>query len=362
MRFIKTTLASFIILLTMSSASFAIEAKESFEQFIPNPKVTTKLDYEVWEKILEDIVVFTGPSTRQIAYRPAPTVGTRFIWQHSSPFRLEGNKIPFSAMPDDYLDYIKAYRQDLEALTKIVDISSLPRNEQLAFWFNLHNVTIIEIISENYPIRQPKRIRLGEDKILLHEAKIISVNDTLLSLRDIREKIVYPNWNSPLVIYGFFLGDIGSPSIQNFAFTSKNVYHILTLSATEFINSLRGFDKGRVSKLYQDVAQFYFPNFDSDIRQHLAKYMREDVREELDKADTLIIGRYEHFIADLAGGFGKRGPYSHTISNGQVVNNSQTRAISEYLRELEHKRVILKKKGLSLRGTVIIEDIETEDK
>jgi len=340
-------------------------SQNGYTQFTPNPQKSTRINYDTWDSLLEEMVLYSGPSDRRRMSTPQAITGSLIVRGHKSAYRLEGNRIPYSQIAKDFAQYITEYRRDLEEIGTRVDISSLAKNEQLAFWLNLHNVAIIEQISKAYPLKRPNAEKISSPPTLLNDAKILKINNTPLSLRDIREKIVYPNWKNPKVIYGFYLGDIGSPSIQNTAFTADNLSDVLDRSAIEFTNSLRGFQvrgkKQYVSKIYQEVAPFYFPNFDEDIYNHVRKYMRDDVKSQLNNA-PFDIDRYDSIITDLTGGQGVYKSISPMSSvSGPIAKNGGRSNLDQYIQELVIKRKRLEREGLITRGTVIIEDIETND-
>lgn len=347
----------------VSTNTIALDSKTvDFTQFTPRPQKKTKIDYDVWDSLLEEMVLYTGPSTRLHISRPAPVTGSRFSRGHTSRYRLEGNRIPYSKMKPAFKQAISDYRLDLERIGTQVDIAKLSRNEQLAYWLNLHNVVLIEQLSKAYPVRNPLSLKVGDPPVPLHDAKIININDTKLSLRDIRERIVYPNWSNPKVIYGFHLGDIGSPSIQTSAFLARNVSDLLSWSAGEFTNSLRGFytrnDRQYISQLYTDVARFYFPDFDNDVSRHLKEFMRDDVKSQILSGVPFKTSRYETIIADLTAGQGS----SQSISPLETTSrDSLSRvggdSIRAYMNELIAKRQTLERLGLITYGTVTVEDV-----
>lgn len=351
------------VMLTTPGAN-AQNSQNSFAQFIPNPQKSTRIDYETWDSLLEEMVFYSGPSARKRMSRPTPITGSRFSRGHTSAYRLEGNRIPYSQIKDEFEGYISDYKKDLERIGTETDIAKLSKNEQLAFWLNLHNVTMVEQLAKAYPLTKPRAEKIGNPKVLLNDAKIITVSGTPLSLRDIREKIVYPNWRNPKVVYGFYLGDIGSPSIQNTAFTANNVSRLLGKNADEFVNSLRGFhvrnNKQYISELYRDVAPYYFPNFDADVAAHIQKFMRDDVKAQMTSA-PFYLDRYEATIADMTGGQGvylSASPLESNSSSGRQIFGPNT--LTQYIEEVVEKRRRLVRQGLITRGTVIIEDIETD--
>ncbi|MCF6274867.1 MAG: DUF547 domain-containing protein, partial [Robiginitomaculum sp.] len=295
-----------------------------------------------------------------------PTVGTRIVKGHKSGYRLEGSRVTFSFWNDEYKIGLTEYRKDLERVANQVDITRLSRDEQLAFWMNLHNVTLIEQIAHNYPVRRPEDLRVGSNKERLNDANLLNIRGVALSLRDIRENIVYPNWSNPDVMYGFFRGNIGGPALQNFAFTSNNVHDILKLQAYEFVNSLRGVNSTRramkVSKLYDEVRPYYFRNWSSDLPNHLRKHADSDVRELLAKGKPIELDRYDPVVADLLAGDSPSTQKLNVQINGQPSSARISPEIARLLSELEKKTNIMRKRGmLATRGTVTIDDIPTID-
>lgn len=279
----------------------------SFAVFEPAPSGrSTSLDYDVISDALEVIVFNTGPSTRIRARPKEPGAGTRFVRGHNSPYRLEGNKIFLSQFDDETGNSFREYVESLEAIGNSLDITTLPRNEQLAYWFNLHNVLVIATLAEKYPVRYPEDMRVGPNRERFHEAKLLNIKGVDLSLSDIREQIVYRYWDDPRVIYGFFHGDLGSPNINDEAFRSDNVKRLLDRNAKEFVNALRGVSRGSgtifVSRHYFDAQAGLFPNWPTDLRRHLEKFAQEDVAQVLADLDSFRPMKYPNRTADMVGG------------------------------------------------------------
>ncbi|MEM6492940.1 MAG: DUF547 domain-containing protein [Pseudomonadota bacterium] len=263
------------------------------------------IDYSYFDEALEWFVVPMGPSLREGAGRVEARTGTRTIYGHESRFRLEGNRVAFSYFTDDVRASLTEYREDLERVGGELDLTRLPRNEQLAFWLNLHNIAVIEALAYEYPLMQPSMRTFGRNEAALDDAKLVTVAGVELSPRDIRERIVYPNWSDPRVIYGFWRGEIGGPTLQRVAFSGDNVNQMLGFSAEEFVNSLRGVENTgktlRVSRIYDEAAPFYFED-DAQLRAHLTSFARDDTKKVISKTSRTIINDYEEDLADLSRG------------------------------------------------------------
>ena len=275
-------------------------------QFAPaSDRSAHRIDYAHWDEALAWFVIPMGPSIRQGAPRVDPNLGTRRIYGHESRYRLEGNRVAFSFLTPQIEQSISEYRADLERVGSELDLAAIPRNEQLAYWINLHNVAVIEALADEYPLAEPSARSFGAEGAALDDAKLVTVAGVALSPRDIRERIVYPNWNDPKVMYGFWRGTIDGPSIQRLAYTGGNVDALLSLSAEEFVNSLRGVERWggalRVNPIYDEAARFYFDDSDA-LRAHLIQYARDDVRELVSETTEVAYKNPEGDLADLARG------------------------------------------------------------
>ena len=292
--------------LPLASAPLAAQ-EQPLNQFAPAAdRQDHKIDYSYFDEALRWFVIPMGPSLREAPPRREPRTGTRRIQGHESRYRLEGNRIAFAFFTDDTRASLTEYRRDLERVGTELGIARLPRNEQLAFWLNLHNVAVIEALAKEYPLSRPSKEEFGSNKAPLDDAKLVTVSGVELSPRDIRERIVYPNWSDPKVIYGFWRGEIGGPTLQRLAFNGENVNWLLSASATEFINSLRGVQNYggslRVSELYKESAPFHFAD-DAALREHLTEYAGDDVKALLSKYDKVAYAKdYELDLADMSRG------------------------------------------------------------
>lgn len=343
-----------------------------FARFAPQADSSAvKLDWSLWDRALNWFVLNMGPSLRQMAPKVEPNLGSRFIWGHNSRYRLEGNKIAFDMLEDKQRDSLTEYRVDLERIGSEIDLATLPRNEQLAFWINLHNVAVIEQLALAYPVMSPDKVSPAGFEVPLDDAKFITVAGVAMSPKDIRTRIVYPNWKDPRVIYGFFRGDIGGPSITKNPFTGGNVGQLLGTNASEFVNALRGVDRSgdtlKVSRIYQEARPFFFPDFEADLRAHLVQYAEDEVKTILAETSGVEASIYETDIADLSKG--EREPvYTITEQCERARTGEQNcarpdprfnGAARRYIKERANKIEELIDRGLI--GTVIIREVRDQE-
>ncbi|WP_291844940.1 DUF547 domain-containing protein [Maricaulis sp.] len=282
-------------------------AMPDFSRFAQSdPDSAIHVDHSGWTIILQDIVLNVPPMDR-IPERSRPiTTGSRLSTGNLSRYRHEGNRVLYHMMPDDYRAGITTLREDLEALPeRIGGLAGLSRDEQLAYWFNLHNVAVVEQVLAAYPVRNISRLRAPGTDQSLFEGRFLSVEGQALSLNDIRLRIVFEQWDDPRVIYGFFNGSVGSPELRRAAFEGDQVWAQLDASADEFVNALRGVEvhprKLRVSHVYEDARRL-FSNFDRDLRIHLLVYANPETRGQLTGDRPLETNVADWQIADMING------------------------------------------------------------
>jgi hypothetical protein len=304
-RFCLAVWAAGALALAGAPPATAAPPADALTQFAPRPDGRDhRLDYSVWTEALRAYVVSMGPPLRKMPIAAPTPPGTRISIGPTSMYRTDGSMIGYALIDREVMANIARYRQELQAVADTLDIQALPRNEQLAFWINLHNVAMVEKIGENWPVRQPRKIKV--DGAPLEDARFIMVRGVALSPRDIREKIVFAHWKNPKVIYGFWRGEIGGPALQRDAFDGRVITEQLDLAAREFANSRRGVEKRgdtlHVSRLYEEAAPFYFRDFAPDLRAHLRSFAEGEVIELLDQTAFTEASLSESDIADLSGG------------------------------------------------------------
>ena len=330
----------------------------AFATFTPSETPNNDgIDYSIWDEAMSNLVISMGPSLRETAGSPPPSFGTRRQYGHVSRYRLEGTRIMFSFLDSDVISSFTEYRQDLENTANIVDIQALSRNEQLAYWINLHNVAMIEQIANNWPVRQPREIEIGG--VPIDEARFITVEGIALSPRDIRERIVFANWSNPKVMYGFWRGEIGGPSIQREAFNADNVSRLLDRGARDFVNSLRGTQKRgstlEVSELFEEAAPHFFPNFEADLRAHLAEFANEETQTILSETTRVSANVNEYDIADLAGGVREPSYQNIETASGTQQSFRIPQSMGRLLAQREQKFQRIIREGRT--GTVTFSNI-----
>lgn len=280
---------------------------------------TLAVSYDDLSAFLKAEVLVVGRSTRKKAAR-AETTGTRMRSRVNRLTALEGNRFYFKALEnDDVRSTLQAIKQSLELLPGQVPLSALNRKEQLAYWLNLYNFTLLEELAKQQAPGNVKNLLDYDDEDSILNKKVLNIAGEPLSLHDIQFTILKEKYNDPLVIYGLFQGNIGGPSILDEAFTGDRVWRQLEENAREFINSNRGtyFD-GAVSVYYKRNMPF-FDNNKEKLRSHLLDFLEGAFYSEIQEADELKFATADWQLANLTGGAREYGG-SGMINNAALLD------------------------------------------
>lgn len=222
---------------------------------------------------LDQMVTDVGRSEHKHVSGNIPTTGTRLIRGSRKSSWLEGNRFSFEELDDHEIELIHLIRKDMVAAVNHLSVNEMHTDARLAFWLNLHNLTVISHISDDYPVGNIKDLlfKSEDGAVPIYFQNFAFIDGRNWSLASI-EKHIFANWQNPLVMYGLFYGTIGSPNIRTQPYTGHTVWDDLQDNASEFVNSIRGTQiwgkRLAISSHYARAANL-FPNFDHDVKAHI---------------------------------------------------------------------------------------------
>lgn len=297
---LKFCLAMFVF----NAVSVSASSYEEFEGDTPGSDYT--ISYDDLDALLKATVLFTANSKRGKAGKSVARTGTRLKANVDRLTINEGNRFYFEAFKDneELRNVLSNIRSSLEAVPSEVKLSAFSKSEQLAYWLNLYNVTVLDELVKIYPLKSLEDLSSADSNF--YDRKLLNVSGVALSLNDIQFKILLKKYKDPSVLYGLYQGHIGSPSIRKHAYTGKNVYRTITNNAHEFVNSNRGTygevgaENFRVSAFYLR-SKDYFPDFEKDLREHLLEHLSGSEKQALEEASVLTADINNWQITDVYG-------------------------------------------------------------
>lgn len=136
-------------------------------------------------------------------------------------------------------ELLDAYIREQEA----VQVTSLSRREQLAFWLNLHNALVVRLILDHPLVGSPDDIEGGG---LFSrgpwQVPVAVVADRPLSLEGIRGEVLAPIFRDPRWLYALCDGTLGAPSLSRRAYDGNDLDRRLEDAAIEYIGHPRAVD------------------------------------------------------------------------------------------------------------------------
>ena len=294
------------LLMSHPVMSAGASVPEPFQGYDADSKYT--INYDDLTAVLKTVVVDTGRSAREKVAPTQAKTGTKMKVSVNRSTVNEANRFYYETFEEnpEGREFLLGIQKSLEQVPADAPLQYFSRDEQLAYWLNLYNVTVLNQIIEAYPVRNLKKLLVGNKSFF--NQKLLTVAGIPLSLDDIRFTILKENYNNdPLVIYGLYQGNIGGPNIRKSAYTGADVWRALKNNALEFVNSNRGtYSKDekvfRVSSLY-DRNRVFFPDFDADLSSHLLQYLEGYERTELQAASVLKADIDDWTVADLTGSY-----------------------------------------------------------
>jgi len=327
--------------LTLSTATLTLSATNVQAASLPtdhNPTSKIIIKYEDLDFLLKQTVLKLGRSDHKPAPKPRKLTGSNVRFDNPLPSRLEGNRVLFHQNQDELVSVSAEIRDAMLNIPATISIERLNRNEQLAFWLNLHNIIVYHEIASRYPITQiEKLLEPCPSATSFRCEQRYNLAGHMISLDDIEQHVI-TNWDDPLVIYGFYMGAVGTPNVRGRAFSGKTVYSDLEKNAVDFIHSVRGTrvwnaKQLRVSGYYKRMDKF-FPDFETDLLTHVRDYSEPQLYAKLHRISKVKPNIDDWHIADLYNGHlndpAGIGNVSRISADGQTSNGMPAH-VSQFL-------------------------------
>lgn len=264
-------LAASSVLLMSAPAGFADETGE-FAQFSSSAEVSNYV----------------------VDYRP--------IQQFTKAFALEQRgrmKVSYAAVSQQGEAFMTQYKRYLSA----VPVSSLSRDDQLAYWLNTRNMLVIDAMTSSSSRRRmsTQRGTPTEPGKMWTESRI-TVEGVEMSIQDIEQNIILANFSdNPNVIFGMYQGTSGGPAFNGTGFTGANIDAELEAVARDYVNSKNGLKISRKKAELPAIVGWYQNDvFGGDpelAKTHLAGLAETKTAAKL-ASTTTISGRKFSYSSD----------------------------------------------------------------
>lgn len=166
----------------------------------------------------------------------------------------------------------------IESLSAI-DVTTLNKDEQLAFWINMYNAVTVQLIIKSDPVDSIRDLNKPWDR------PRVEVNGVSLTLNQIESGIIRPVYDDPRIHYAVNCASIGCPNLALMAYSGSTLDDMLDAGARNYINHPRGVSvKGR-RVIASKIFGWYREDFGADVPavlDHIRKYADDDLKASLE--------------------------------------------------------------------------------
>jgi len=161
-------------------------------------------------------------------------------------------------------------KDDLAALDAVVDhfaevdVAKLDRDAQEAFYINLYNAAMLQIVFENYPVESVTEI--GANPFDVFKDKFIKQGDRVLSLDDVEKGILLVDYFDPRIHFAVNCASESCPPLRTEPFTGEQLEAQLEEQTCLFAESSRAARVSDRSKrtVYSELFNWYDKDFEGD--------------------------------------------------------------------------------------------------
>lgn len=176
---------------------------------------------------------------------------------------------------------LASYIEDLERIT----VTSLNRDEQMAYWINLYNARTILLILDKYPVKSILDIKDNVFAFGPWDMKLLEIEGKLLSLNHIEHNILRPIWQDKRIHYVVNCASMGCPNLQARVFRAENLEEQLEAAVYDYVNHPRGVRFKGKKLIISSIYDWYKVDFGStreSILSHLSDYAEPDLKKRLE--------------------------------------------------------------------------------
>ena len=238
-----------------------------------DPASTQTVDHAPWGKFLKTYVKPGGDSANRVAYGTVNEADKKSLH-----------------------DYLASLRK--------VNVASLSRNEQLAYWINLYNALTVRVVVHFYPVDSIQDINLTGGLFGgggPWSKDLIRIDDEMISLNDIEHRILRPIWRDPRLHYAVNCASIGGPNLAVTPYTAATVNSMLIQAARDYVNSPRGVrhtsDGLVLSKIYAWFSED-FGSSETMVLDHIARHASSDMEVQIMSSTNIAAYEYDWSLND----------------------------------------------------------------
>jgi len=181
-----------------------------------------------------------------------------------------------------------------------VDLETLSRNEQFAFYVNAYNAWTIKLILRGYPgIKSIKE--LGSLFKSPWKKKICRIDGNIITLDDIEHNILRPRFKDPRVHFAINCAAKSCPPLRFEPYRESELDQQLDEMTGAFINDLENNRLEDHTLYMSSIFKWFKEDFNNDIINFFLKYAKGDLKRQLEAKRGKIKVKYLDYDWSLNG-------------------------------------------------------------
>lgn len=192
---------------------------------------------------------------------------------------------------------------DLRRQMAAADVPTLSRMDQLAYWINLYNISVVAIVVDGYPVESIRD--LSTDPIIrlnIFKKDLVDTKRGKLSLNDIENEKIREGFKDPRIHFAINCAAKSCPPIRPESYEGSRLSQQLDDQARKFLNGPNGVrvEKKGVSVVIHTtkVMDWFAEDFDKWGGGQVAfiiRYVSSDKRKEIESAGNQVSLKFDDY-------------------------------------------------------------------
>lgn len=224
-------------------------------------------------------------------------------------YRLWGDLLAKYYDPAKGMNYKALKADDKKTLDELrrqlaqVDVGALPRNDQLAYWINLYNISVVNVVVENYPV---KSIRDISTDFIAHlnvfKKPYVQTRRGAISLNDVENDKIRDAFKDARIHFAINCAARSCPPIRPEPFVGERLSEQLDDQTRTFLNGPHGVrleKSGGVLTLHttkiMDWFKDDFERWSAGRVKFIAFYATPDKRKQIEAAGNQVELKFDDY-------------------------------------------------------------------
>lgn len=211
-------------------------------------------------------------------------------------------RLPYSRISVEDRQALVGYIGALERIR----VSVLRRAEQLAYWVNLYNALTVKVVLDHYPVKSIRDIRLGGGLTAAFfggpwDAKLLRIEDQMVSLNDIEHRILRPLWSDPRLHYVLNCASTSCPALPRQPLAAATIDEVMNRAASTYVNGAYGVRRQDADIWISSIYRWFREDFggtEATVLAHLARYAAGDLAAALSRGPRILNDFYDWSLND----------------------------------------------------------------